>query len=241
MKCIKCGEEIPDGSPFCNKCGASQEGNNNQSVNNSEQNTVGNPINKFLKMPKNQKSMIIIFVVIMAVITYYINSNNISSQSVNNTYSENSSNISSIIDQSSDDSSIDTNSTYTDENSTYQVTDSSEIDYGTNLNSDSTDSYNLDDDVSEEPVANDEKGACWALAEDVVKANLKSPSSAKFPFSYADEGVAFSKSGNLYTVTGWVDAENSYGAKLRNNFTVTMTKSGYGDNTKFTAESCEID
>jgi predicted nucleic acid-binding Zn ribbon protein len=24
MKCINCGEEIPDGSTFCNKCGASQ-------------------------------------------------------------------------------------------------------------------------------------------------------------------------------------------------------------------------
>lgn len=82
---------------------------------------------------------------------------------------------------------------------------------------------------------------CWSLAKDVVKSQLKSPSSAKFPFSYADEDVSIMKSGNTYTVKAWVDAENSFGAKLRSDFTVTITKSGYGKSTVFTAETCIID
>lgn len=87
----------------------------------------------------------------------------------------------------------------------------------------------------------DELGTCWALAKDVVKANLKSPSSAKFPFSYGDSDVSITKSEDTYIVKAWVDAENSFGAKLRNNFTVTMTKSGYGKSAVFTAETCIID
>lgn len=83
----------------------------------------------------------------------------------------------------------------------------------------------------------DERNICWSLARDVVEAQLKSPSSAKFPFSYADKDVSITKSGDTYTVKSWVDAENSFGAKLRSDFTVTITKSG----TKFTAESCVID
>ena len=107
------------------------------------------------------------------------------------------------------------------------------------LSSDNTASQD-DTTTSSETVEDNEKGACWALAEDVVKSNLKAPSTAKFPFSYADEGVSFSKANGIYTVTGWVDSENSYGAKLRNNFTVTMTKSGSGDDAKFTSQSCNF-
>lgn len=87
----------------------------------------------------------------------------------------------------------------------------------------------------------DELGACWALAKDVVKSNLKSPSSAKFPFSYGSDGVTITKSGNTYTVKAWVDADNSFGANIRSNFTVTMEKSGSGKNAKFTSKSCIID
>lgn len=86
-----------------------------------------------------------------------------------------------------------------------------------------------------------ELATCWSLAIDVVKANLKSPSSAKFPFSYSNSDVSITKSGNTYFVRSWVEAENSFGAKLRSNFTVTMEKSGSGKNTKFTSISCDID
>ena len=71
----------------------------------------------------------------------------------------------------------------------------------------------------------EELGTCWSLAMDVVKSQLKSPSSAKFPFSYADEDVSITKLEDIYTVKAWVDAENSFGSTLRSNFTVTMKKS----------------
>ncbi|MDD4805134.1 MAG: hypothetical protein PHN69_08405 [Candidatus Pacebacteria bacterium] len=144
------------------------------------------------------------------------------------------------------DSDIDSISSSDTDSSSSQI-DSASDDSQTQDNNLSSDNITSDNTISQndattdsETVEDNEKGACWALAEDVVKSNLKSPSTAKFPFSYGDEGVSFSKTNGIYTVTGWVDAENSYGAKLRNNFTVTMTKSGSGDDAKFTSKSCNV-
>lgn len=242
--CKNCGKEIPDGSHYCNICGAEQTEDDIQNEKNDKQieneipdvlkeNSVIGKARNNTKSPKIAMVLCICIFVLIIALPPLINTFSKAQAVVD---SESSSNM----DQSSDNSSLDTNSIYTDENNTYQTTDNSETDYGTNLNSDSTDSYNLGGGASEEPVADDEKGACWDLAEKVVTANLKSPSTAKFPFSYGDEGVSFSKSGNLYTVTGWVDAENSYGAELRSNFIVTMTKSGYGSDAEFTSDSCVI-
>ena len=87
-------------------------------------------------------------------------------------------------------------------------------------------------------VTNDsELATCWALAEKVVKSNLKSPSSAKFPFSYGSDGVKIVKSGSEYIVTAWVEADNSFGANIRSAFVVTITKEG----TKFISTGCIID
>ena len=55
------------------------------------------------------------------------------------------------------------------------------------------------------------------IAKDKVKEQLKSPSSAKF------SNVSASLSGNTWTVTGSVDAQNSFGATIRNTFKVTIT------------------
>jgi hypothetical protein len=71
----------------------------------------------------------------------------------------------------------------------------------------------------------------WVCAQDVVKKNLKSPSSAKFclmseaTIHYNGEDGG----GSRYTVSGYVDAQNSFGATIRKNFTVnlTVTKDGY--------------
>ncbi len=81
---------------------------------------------------------------------------------------------------------------------------------------------------------------CWGLAKDVVRANLKSPSSAKFPFSYNSKDVTITKSGDIYTVKAWVEAENAFGATLRPDFTVKIVKSGSGKNAKFVSQSCYI-
>lgn len=86
-------------------------------------------------------------------------------------------------------------------------------------------------------VTNDlELAICWTVAIDSVKSNLKSPSSAQFPFSYGSNDVSITKLGNTYTVKSWVDATNSFNTKIRSNFVVTIEKNG----TNFVSESCII-
>jgi hypothetical protein len=53
-----------------------------------------------------------------------------------------------------------------------------------------------------------------------VKGQLKAPSTA----SFADHSVTHN--GSTYTVTGAVDAENSFGAKIRNTYTCSVTDAG---------------
>lgn len=58
-------------------------------------------------------------------------------------------------------------------------------------------------------------------AQIAVKRNLKSPSTAKF--CKYDEMTAENTSGNNWEITGYVDAQNSFGAELREYWTVTLT------------------
>lgn len=92
----------------------------------------------------------------------------------------------------------------------------------TNTGSKSKDSYGHD------------KFDAIAAAEHVVKDNLKSPSSAKFCSS--DE-CKVKRDKNTWTVSGWVDADNSFGASIRNDFTVKITFTG---KEKYTIDSCSI-
>ncbi len=68
-----------------------------------------------------------------------------------------------------------------------------------------------------------------AMAQQFVEQNLKAPRSAKFPWSfdryqiYELEGEGWE---NCYEVTGYVDAQNSYGAMIRSNFTVHLKDLG---------------
>lgn len=67
----------------------------------------------------------------------------------------------------------------------------------------------------------------FSCAKAIVKSVLKSPSTAKFCW-ITDATVVHLGNGE-YKVTGWVEAENSYGATLRRNFVVvyTATENGY--------------
>ena len=68
---------------------------------------------------------------------------------------------------------------------------------------------------------------CAVLAEKGVKANLKSPATAEFNYSsgnYNDYVQLISKTDSIFEVTGTCDAENSFGAKLRQEFTVKIKK-----------------
>lgn len=81
----------------------------------------------------------------------------------------------------------------------------------------------------------DELGSVWAMTQSFVKDKLKSPKSADFP-TYGDSQVSIKKSGNYYKVTGYVDAENSFGAEIRATFSLVMEKSG----SKYTLKECNI-
>ena len=72
------------------------------------------------------------------------------------------------------------------------------------------------------------------VAEKVVKNKLKSPSTAKFCKS---SEYAVSCEGNSWTVRGYVDAQNDFGATLRNNFTVKFT---FSSSSQYTVDSCSI-
>lgn len=68
----------------------------------------------------------------------------------------------------------------------------------------------------------DDKYYAATAAQNEVKKRLKSPSSAKFP-SISKYNITQSSDG-VFTVTGYVDAENSLGATIRTNFTVKIRR-----------------
>lgn len=81
----------------------------------------------------------------------------------------------------------------------------------------------------------DTLGEVWAMAQSFVKDKLKSPKSADFPI-YTDSKISIENAGSYYRVTGYVDAENSFGAEIRATFSLVMEKSG----TKYTLKECNI-
>lgn len=90
----------------------------------------------------------------------------------------------------------------------------------------------MESDVTKDPImdtssARHTDSEAWTCAKKIVKDNLKSPSSAKF-CSMSEATISHVGSGN-YKVTGWVEAQNSYGAVVREYFVVTYIalSSGY--------------
>jgi hypothetical protein len=61
-----------------------------------------------------------------------------------------------------------------------------------------------------------------AACRELVKQNLKAPATAQF----SDEAVAKQPTGGLYEIHGLVDAQNSFGALLRQRYTCTVTVDG---------------
>ena len=62
------------------------------------------------------------------------------------------------------------------------------------------------------------------MAEEFVKDKLKAPSTAEF-CSRSQQTVDI-LSENKYRVSGWVDSQNSFGAKLRSDWSVVLEKLG---------------
>ena len=74
------------------------------------------------------------------------------------------------------------------------------------------------------------KPAAYERAKITVLSRLKSPSSAEFPptpdgplFSNSQVMISKGPATCQFNVSAWVDAENAFGAQLRNNFSVTLT------------------
>lgn len=72
------------------------------------------------------------------------------------------------------------------------------------------------DDAPADP-SGDAKRVC---VEEFVPKRLKAPSTAEF------SGVTVASSGEVYTVTGSVDAQNSFGAMIRSSFTCVVRDAG---------------
>lgn len=73
------------------------------------------------------------------------------------------------------------------------------------------------------------KSACdndtmaYVMAQKFVKRELRSPSTARFP-SFMDSGVSVRKMPECkFVVSGFVDAQNGFGATVRNDYTVEMS------------------
>jgi len=62
------------------------------------------------------------------------------------------------------------------------------------------------------------KHGAWDVCSEFVKDRLKAPASADFA-EYGAADTAVTKTGKTYTVLGFVDAENSFGANIRTTYT----------------------
>jgi uncharacterized OB-fold protein len=66
----------------------------------------------------------------------------------------------------------------------------------------------------------------FVCSQTAVEKQLKSPSTAKFPY-YSDDGVSVTKlATDKYRVSAYVDSQNSFGAMVRATYTVTITFTG---------------
>jgi len=67
---------------------------------------------------------------------------------------------------------------------------------------------------------NDNQSVAEVACENAVRANLKAPSTASFSSDATDAGH------RKWTVSGFVDAENSFGAKIRTDYLCTVDITG---------------
>ncbi|MBQ6214380.1 MAG: hypothetical protein IJJ67_03065 [Oscillospiraceae bacterium] len=78
----------------------------------------------------------------------------------------------------------------------------------------------------------------FTIACEIVESKLKSPSTAKF-CKVTEAGIEHLGNGR-YRVKGWVDAQNSFGATLRQTFQVTYTAVKKGNDIGYREADCSI-
>lgn len=69
------------------------------------------------------------------------------------------------------------------------------------------------------PPVEEQKRFAGIIAQNIIKDNLKSPTSAQFPFATTE---TYQVGKNLWEVNGKVDAQNGFGATIRNNWYVIL-------------------
>jgi hypothetical protein len=76
------------------------------------------------------------------------------------------------------------------------------------------------------------------MAENFIKDQLKAPSTAEFS-PHGETRVAYNEADDTYTVRGWVDAQNSFGAKLRSKYICTV-RNTVGDRWQASPSGCSL-
>ena len=76
-----------------------------------------------------------------------------------------------------------------------------------------------------------DKAEAWAIVQNFIQLQLKSPSTASFGGVFSSEFQDYDKcvrsvGGDQYVVTGWVDSQNGFGATVRTDFTVKLRYTG---------------
>ncbi len=132
-------------------------------------------------------------------------------------------------DDSSNDNNNNNNSSITDYSSLNNDSEEEEEEEEDDDDDDDSEEENVDTDYSSYDYTyyltdEDDIAEAITIAKDIVKENLKVPSSADFPRSFDDYKI--SCSGNKYTVGFIFEAENSFGAKLKQIALVTYTRTG---------------
>lgn len=65
---------------------------------------------------------------------------------------------------------------------------------------------------------------CYYYSQQLVKDELKSPKSAKFPV-YDESFADYDESKGIVIISAYVDADNSFGANIRTKYVATITVS----------------
>mgnify|MGYP004534554829 CR=1 FL=1 len=118
-------------------------------------------------------------------------------------------------------------------NSSYNYTS----DYNTSVNNNTIYSSRKNyGNTNSSKITEEEKGNAVAIAQTEIKGRLKSPSSAKFPWSFDEYTIT--KSGKTFIVKSYVEAKNSFGTLLKINYLIKFTMTGYET---YTVDSIVID
>ena len=70
------------------------------------------------------------------------------------------------------------------------------------------------------------KFLAYNYAEDFVKQNLKSPSTAEFPKTIEKDNHIKELGNDEYLINSWVDSQNSFGAMIRSKFSCKIIFEG---------------